>query len=49
MASEGIGLSYNTTTKAVNALQGLGIIEQGNQLSRNRCYVNGEYIYIAFG
>jgi len=49
MAAAGIGLSYNTTAKAVNALQGLGIVEQENQLSRNRCYVYREYMNIAFG
>lgn len=49
MASEGVGLSYNTTAKAVNVLQSLGIVEQGNQLSRNRCYVYKAYLNIAFG
>lgn len=48
-ASEGIGLSFNTTAKAVNMLQSLDIIEQENQLIRNRCYAYNKYRNIAFG
>ena len=49
MASEGIELSYNTTVKAANTSIGLGILRQGNQLSRNRCYVYQKYVNILFG
>lgn len=48
-AAEGIGLSYNTTAKTVNILLNIGIIRQGNQLSRNRCYVYQKYIDTIFG
>lgn len=49
IAAKGIGLSYNTTSKAVNTLLNLGIIRQENQLSRNRCYVYQKYKDIVFG
>ncbi|MDO9533883.1 MAG: Fic/DOC family N-terminal domain-containing protein [Bacillota bacterium] len=47
-AAEGISLSYNTTAKAINILENLGIIKQGNHLSRNRCYIYQKYIDIIF-
>jgi Fic family protein len=49
MASKGIDLSFNTTAKAVNILKSLDIIEQENELIRNRCYVYRKYKDIAFG
>lgn len=49
MASEGIDLSFNTTAKAINILRSLDIIEQENELIRNRCYVYRKYKDIAFG
>ena len=48
-ATQSIGLSYNTTAKMVNILLDIGIIRQGNQLSRNRCYVYQKYIDTVFG
>ena len=44
--AEELKLSFNTVAKIVNNLQELGIIKQGNNLMRNRCFAYEEYLEI---
>jgi len=41
-----LNISFNTVAKSVENLQELGIIKQGNNLMRNRCFVYDEYLEI---
>jgi len=44
--AEELKLSFNTVAKTVEHLQELGIIKQGNNLMRNRCFAYSEYLEI---
>ena len=45
-ASEDLGLSFNTVSKAINNLVGIGILKQTQSASRNRCFAYEEYLAI---
>ena len=45
-ASEDLGLSFNTVSKAINSLVGIGILRQTQSASRNRCFAYEEYLAI---
>ena len=45
-ASEDLGLSFNTVSKAINNLVGIGILRQTQTASRNRCFAYEEYLAI---
>lgn len=45
-ASDDLGLSFNTVSKAINNLVGIGILKQTQSASRNRCFAYEEYLAI---
>ena len=45
-ASEDLGLSFNTVSKAINNLVGIGVLRQTQSASRNRCFAYEEYLSI---
>ena len=45
-ASEDLGLSFNTVSKAINNLVGIGVLRQTQSASRNRCFAYEEYLAI---
>ena len=44
--AEELSISFNTVAKSVSNLQELGIIKQGENLMRNRCFAYEEYLEI---